>query len=76
MILQETKKEKGQLIMENKNKDYLNAEIARTEDITQYIKIIKNSKGYNWEIKINTLDLKKLYKLNDELVANFDNPNE
>ena len=62
--------------MENKNKDYLNAEIARTEDITQYIKIIKNSKGYNWEIKINTLDLKKLYKLNDELVANFDNPNE
>jgi len=35
------------------------------------IKLIKNTKGYNWEIKILELDVDKLEKLNTELERRF-----
>jgi len=37
-----------------------------------YIKLIKNSKGYNWEIKQLSLDLVELEKINNELITKFD----
>ena len=42
-----------------------------TEDVTQYLKLTRNSKGYNWEIKVNVLDIEKLTKLNQELLEQF-----
>lgn len=36
-----------------------------------YIKLIKNTKGYNWEIKQLSLDIKELEKLNNELLTKF-----
>ena len=37
------------------------------------IKLIKNSKGYNWEIKLLELDIEKLEKLNKEMEMKFKN---
>ena len=36
-----------------------------------YIKLIKNRNGYNWEIKQLSLDLKALEKLNNEMITKF-----
>jgi hypothetical protein len=36
-----------------------------------YIKLIKNSKGYNWEFKILDLDLDKVIQLNTKLTEHF-----
>jgi hypothetical protein len=36
-----------------------------------YIKLIKNTKGYNWEIKQLSLDIQQLEKLNNELLTKF-----
>ena len=36
------------------------------------IKLIKNSRGYNWEIKLLDLDLKRLEELNNEMKAKFE----
>jgi hypothetical protein len=36
-----------------------------------YIKLIKNTKGYNWEIKILSLDLNELRKINDDMLINY-----
>ena len=36
-----------------------------------YIKLIKNSKGYNWEIKKLDLDIGALEKLNIEMQNKF-----
>jgi hypothetical protein len=35
------------------------------------IKLIKNSKGYNWEIKILSLDIDQLENLNKEMEKRF-----
>lgn len=35
------------------------------------IKLTKNTKGYNWEISILSLDTKKLEALNDDMVKRF-----
>jgi len=35
------------------------------------IKLIKNSKGYTWEIKLLTLDIDYLEKLNNEMKRKF-----
>lgn len=37
----------------------------------EYIKLIKNTKGYNWEIKVNSLDVKKLEEVNLEVQKTF-----
>ena len=36
-----------------------------------YIKIYKNTKGYNWEIKQLSTDIKALEKLNNEMITKF-----
>ena len=43
-------------------------EIQKTEDITEYIKLTKNSKGYTWDIKVNSIAIEKLNKINQELL--------
>lgn len=35
------------------------------------IKLYKNSKGYNWEVKIIGIDLDRLRKINDELIKQY-----
>lgn len=35
------------------------------------LKLTKNSKGYNWEIKILDLDIEKISKLNTEFKRRF-----
>ena len=40
---------------------------------TPSIKIIKNTKGYNWEIKILELDVEKIAKLDSEMREKFGN---
>lgn len=37
----------------------------------EYIKLIKNTKNYNWEIKQLSLDIDQLEKINNELFAKF-----
>jgi hypothetical protein len=44
----------------------------RLETTTQSIKLYKNSKGYNWEIKILSLDIDHIEKLNNEMIARFE----
>lgn len=36
-----------------------------------YIKLIKNTKGYNWEIKKLDLDIDALEELNNKMVDKF-----
>lgn len=40
---------------------------------TESIKLYKNTKGYNWEIKILEIDLERLNKLNNEMKERFYN---
>ena len=37
------------------------------------IKLTKNTKGYNWEIKLLSLDIDALEKLNNEMIKRFKN---
>jgi hypothetical protein len=41
------------------------------ETTTESLKLIKNTKGYNWEIKLLSLDIEKLTELNNEMIARF-----
>jgi hypothetical protein len=43
---------------------------------TESIKIIKNSRGYNWEIKILSLEVEKIAKLNDEMEKRYGSQTE
>lgn len=38
---------------------------------TESVKLIKNTKGYNWEIKQLSLDLDALEKLNNTMMEKF-----
>ena len=40
-----------------------------------YIKLIKNTKGYNWEIKQLSLNIEELEQLNNELINKFGSEN-
>jgi hypothetical protein len=44
-----------------------------SEVITENIKLIKNTKGYNWEIRVIGLDVDKVAKINDIMVGRFGN---
>jgi hypothetical protein len=44
---------------------------VRVEEDKESLKLYKNSKGYNWEIKILGLDVKKLVELNREMETQF-----
>lgn len=35
------------------------------------IKLIKNTKGYNWEIKLLSLDIGELERLNNIMISKF-----
>ena len=37
----------------------------------EYVKLIKNTRGYNWEIKILSLDIDEVEKINNELIQRF-----
>ena len=43
---------------------------------SEHIKIVKNSKGYTWEIKLLQVDIDKLEKLNNEMKKRFDNESD
>lgn len=36
-----------------------------------YIKIMKNTKGYNWEFKVLSNDVKECIELNNKLMEHF-----
>ena len=36
-----------------------------------YIKLVKNTKGFGWEIKQLSLDVEELEKLNNEMINRF-----
>ena len=44
---------------------------AVTTNNVEYIKLIKNTKGYNYEFKILSLDIKKVEEINNELLTKF-----
>jgi hypothetical protein len=48
-------------------------EFEQTPTIEQKesIKLIKNSKGYNWEIRVLDLDIEKLDKMNNEMLKRY-----
>jgi len=35
------------------------------------LKLIKNTKGYNWEIKIMSLDIEEIERINTEFMKRF-----
>ena len=46
-------------------------EIETITKETETIKLIKNTKGYNYEIKIIGTDIERLEKLNEEMIKRF-----
>lgn len=40
-------------------------------ELKDSIKLMKMSRGYNWEIKIISLDIDALEKLNNEMIERF-----
>jgi hypothetical protein len=42
-------------------------EVNDMKDMTEYIKLTHNSRGYSWDIKINDLDIDRLRKINDKM---------
>jgi len=36
------------------------------------IKLVKNTKGYNWEIKLLEIDLNRLETINNDMVKRFE----
>lgn len=46
-------------------------EVNDMKDMTEYIKLTHNSRGYSWDIKINDLDIERLTKLNEEMLNKY-----
>lgn len=46
----------------------------RLETTTESLKLIKNTKGYNWEIKILSTDINRLQEINDDMMKRFGDP--
>lgn len=40
-------------------------------EVTPYLKITRNSKGVNWEFKINKVDIEEAAKIDEELCRKF-----
>lgn len=57
--------------MENKTENEIPQNIVIEGQSVAYIKLIKNTKGYNWEIKQLSLDVEALEILNLELLNRF-----
>ena len=43
----------------------------KLETTTESLKLIKNTKSYNWEIKILSVDIGRLEKLNQTMMEKF-----
>jgi hypothetical protein len=56
--------------MEIENKETIGTLNDLAKD-TESIKLIKNSKGYNWEIKILSTDIERLKKLDFEMIQQW-----
>ena len=41
------------------------------QDTTEGLKLSKNTKGYNWEIKLKELNIDKIEELNNEMIKRF-----
>lgn len=41
----------------------------------EYLKLMKNSKGYNWEIKQLSLNIDEIEKINNEMLERFGSTN-
>lgn len=44
-----------------------------TPPMVEGLKLIKNSRGYNWEIKLTTLNVEHLVELDNKMRAEFGN---
>jgi hypothetical protein len=53
--------------MELENNQFVAPEIEQKESI----KLIKNTKGYNWEIKLLNLNIDELERLNNIMISKF-----
>lgn len=49
-------------------------EIQQTVEIEQResLKLIKNTKGYNWEIKLLDINLERLEEINNLMISKFE----
>lgn len=70
------KDEKAEAQYEEMDKQDKQNKLAKLQQFTapvdcEYIKVMKNSKGYNWDFKMLTLDVQKLKQLNNELLVEF-----
>jgi len=43
----------------------------KQETTTESLKLIKNTKGYNWEIKILSTDVARIEQINEEMKSKF-----
>lgn len=41
------------------------------QDTSEKLKLFKNTKGFNWEIVINEINIDRLEKLNNEMIEKF-----
>lgn len=48
----------------------LNDLLQKTNSVA-YVKLIKNTKGYNWELKVLDLDINQVIELNNQMLENF-----
>ena len=53
--------------MSTLKEEAINFEVQQKESV----KLIKNTKGFNWEIKLLEIDLDRLEKLNNEMQSKF-----
>ena len=44
----------------------------KEEKQSESIKLIKNTKGYNWEIKLLEINIERLKKINEEMVKLYE----
>ena len=51
-------------------------ELIENKESIEYIKLMKNSKGYNWEIKVIDLNLDLLHEVDEVLRNKYGSKNE
>lgn len=62
-------KQEDQLLEEARETNF--AEKLIIPEARESLKLFKNTKGYNWEIKTLDIDINRLVKLNNELKEQF-----
>jgi hypothetical protein len=43
----------------------------KTEDVTEYIKLTRNSRGYTWDIKVNSIAVERIKQINEEMLKAY-----